>query len=142
MSNPFHYTEDSYEQTILDLFRDLDSEVLHGPDVDTAIGRDPSDATIPDVLRKAMLRINGSDKTAAINEAIRKVRELFSQPLVPANVQMTDWIQNGIDVSFKTAVGTLRSDPVRILDTTNPDKNVFQVVNQWTRNKNLIWKQS
>lgn len=132
MSNTFHYTEDSYEQTILDLFRELDYEVLHGPDVDADTGRDLADATIPGKLREAMLRINGAEKTAAIDEAIRKVRELFSQPLVPANVQMTDWLQNGLDVTFKTAEGTLRSDHVRILDTMNPDNNVFQVVNQWT----------
>ena len=78
----FHYTEDSYEQTILDLFRELDYEVLHGPDVDASTGRDLSDATIPDFLRKAMLRINGTEKAPAIDEAIRKVRGLFSQPLV------------------------------------------------------------
>ena len=132
MAKTFHYSEDSYEQTILDIFRELDYEVLHGPDVDAETSRDLADATIPGKLREAMLRINGTEKTAAIDEAIRKVRELFSQPLVPANVQMTDWLQNGIDVTFKTVEGTLRSDHVRILDTTNPDKNVFQVVNQWT----------
>lgn len=132
MPNTFHYTEDSYEQTILDLFRELDYEVLHGPDVDADTGRDLADATIPGKLREAMLRINGAEKSAAIDEAIRKLQELFSQPLVPANVQMTDWLQNGLDVNFKTAEGALRSDHIKILDIANPDNNIFQVFNQWT----------
>ena len=132
MNNPFHYTEDSYEQTILDLFKDLGYEVLHGPDLDTETDRDLSDSTIPGKLREALLRINGKEKTAAVDEAIRKIHELFSQPLVPANVQLTDWLQNGLDVTFKTPEGTVRSDHVRIIGITNNENNIFQVINQWT----------
>ena len=132
MSNTYHYTEDSYEQTILDLFGELGYEVLHGPDVDAETGRDLTDATIPGKLREAMLRINGADKAAAVDEAIRKIRELFSLPLIPANVQLTDWLQNGLDVTFKAGEGTLRSDHVRIIDIDNIANNSFQVVNQWT----------
>lgn len=128
----YHYTEDSYEQAVLDLFRDMGYEVMHGPEVDAATGREFSDATIPGKLREAMLRINGGDKTDAIDEAIRKIRELFSQPLIPANVQLTDWMQNGLDVSFKSGEGMLCSDHVRIIDTADPANNSFQVVNQWT----------
>lgn len=132
MTNLYHYTEDSYEQTILELFRDLGYDVLYGPDVDAETGRELTDATIPGKLREAMIRINGAEKAVAVDEAIRKVRELFSQPLVPANVQLTDWLQNGIDVTFKTKEGTLRSDHVRLLDIANPENNSFQVANQWT----------
>lgn len=132
MSNTYHYTEDSYEQTILDLFGELGYEVLYGPDVDAETGRDLTDATIPGKLREAMLCINGPDKVTAVNEAIRKIRELFSQPLISANVQMTDWLQNGLDVTFKDTKGLLRSDHVRIIDIENLENNSFQVVNQWT----------
>lgn len=132
MPNTFHFTEDSYEQTVLDLFRELDYEVLHGPDVDAKTVRDLTDATLPGKLRETMLCINGTEKAAAVDEAIRKIRELFSQPLIPANVQITDWLQNGLDVTFKSEEGILRSDHVRILDINNPTNNSFQVVNQWT----------
>ncbi len=132
MTNTYHYTEDSYEQTILDLFGELNYDVLHGPDVDAETSRDQTDATIPEKLRETMLHINGTDKASAVDEAIRKIRELFSQPLIPANVQMTDWLQNGLDVTFKTGEGLLRSDHVRIIDIDNPGNNSFQVVNQWT----------
>ena len=132
MGKTYHYTEDAYEQTVLELFREMDYEVFYGPDVDAETGRDLTDATIPGKLREAMIRINGTEKTAAIDEAIRKVHELFSQPLVQANVQLTDWLQNGLDVTFKTNEGTFRSDHVRLLNIEQPTNNTFQVVNQWT----------
>ena len=132
MTSTYHYTEDSYEQTVLDLFGELGYDVLHGPDVDAQTGRDLTDATIHGELRAGMLRINGNEKMEAVDEAIRKIRELFSQPLIPANVQMTDWLQNGLDVTFKDAKGLLRSDHVRIIDIDNPANNSFQVVNQLT----------
>lgn len=84
MTNTYHYTEDSYEQTVLDLFGELGYDVLHGPDVDAQTGRDLTDATIHGELRAGMLRINGNEKMEAVYEAIRKIRELFSQPLIPA----------------------------------------------------------
>ena len=133
MSNTYHYTEDSYEQTVLDLFRELGYEVMYGPEVEMQTGRELTNATIPGKLREAMLRINGAEKCAAVDEAIRKIRELFSQPLLPANVQLTEWLQNGLDVTYRSGTGTLRSDHVRIIDTTRPaEANTFQVVNQWT----------
>lgn len=38
MTNTYHYTEDSYEHTIFDLFNEMGYEVLHGPDVDAETG--------------------------------------------------------------------------------------------------------
>ena len=132
MLNTFHFTEDSYEQSIISLFKEMGYEYHYGPDLEADTGRELTDATIPGVLRKAMLAINGADKTAAVDEAIRQIRELFSQPLVSANVTFTDWLQNGLDVTFKTTQGTLRSDHIKIMDTANIDNNRFMVVNQWT----------
>lgn len=132
MPNTFHFTEDSYEQSIISLFKEMGYEYHYGPELEADTNRELTDATIPGVLRKAMLVINGTDKAPAVDEAIRQIRELFSQPLVSANVTFTDWLQNGLDVTFKTAQGTLRSDHIRIIDTANIDNNSFVVANQWT----------
>lgn len=132
MPNTFHFTEDSYEQSIISLFKDMGYEYHYGPELETNTCRDLTDATIPGALRKAMLLINGTDKTGAIDEAIRQIRELFSQPLVSANVTLTDWLQNGLDVTFKTGQGTLRSDHIKIIDPVNIENNSFVVANQWT----------
>ena len=132
MPKTYHFTEDSYEQTIISLFKDMGYEYHYGPELDADTSRELTDSTIPGVLRKAMLAINGADKATAVDEAIRKIREQFSQPLVSANITLTDWLQNGLDVTFKTAQGTLRSDHIKIIDTDNINNNSFVVANQWT----------
>ena len=132
MPNTFHFTEDSYEQSIISLFKEMGYEYHYGPELETDTCRELTDATIPGALRKAMLLINGTDKVGAVDEAIRQIRELFSQPLVSANVTLTDWLQNGLDVTFKTDQGTLRSDHIKIIDPVNIDNNSFVVANQWT----------
>ena len=132
MPKTFHFTEDSYEQTIISLFKDMGYEYHYGPELDADTSRELTDSTIPGALRKAMLAINGADKVAAVDEAIRKIREQFSQPLVSANITLTDWLQNGLDVTFKTAQGSLRSDHIKIIDTDNINNNSFVVANQWT----------
>ena len=132
MPKTFHFTEDSYEQTIISLFKDMGYEYHYSPELDADTSRELTDSTIPGALRKAMLAINGADKVAAVDEAIRKIREQFSQPLVSANITLTDWLQNGLDVTFKTAQGSLRSDHIKIIDTDNINNNSFVVANQWT----------
>lgn len=132
MANTFHFTEDSYEQSIISLFKEMGYEYHYGPDLEASSGRDLTDATIPGSLRKALLTINGKEKTAAVDEAIRKIRDLYSQPLVSANITLTDWLQNGLDVTFRNDKGTLRSDHVRIMDAVDINNNSFMVANQWT----------
>ena len=128
----FRFTEDSYEQSVIALFKEMGYEYHYGPELDATTGRELTDATIPGALRKAMLAINGEDKAAAVDEAVRRIREQFGQPLLNANITLTDWLQNGLDVTFKTAQGSLRSDHVRIIDSDNIDCNSFVVANQWT----------
>lgn len=128
----FRFTEDSYEQSVIALFKEMGYEYHYGPELDATTGRELTDATIPGALRKAMLAINGEDRAAAVDEAVRRIREQFGQPLLNANITLTDWLQNGLDVTFKTAQGSLRSDHVRIIDSDNIDCNSFVVANQWT----------
>lgn len=132
MPNTFHFTEDSYEQSIISLFKEMGYEYHYGPELEADTSRDLTDATIPGILHKAMLLINGADKVGAVDEAIRQIHELYSQPLVSANVTLTDWLQNGMDVTFKTSQGTLRSDHIKIIDSVNVNNNSFIVANQWT----------
>ena len=128
----FRFTEDSYEQSVIALFKEMGYEYHYGPELDATTGRELTDATIPGALRKAMLAINGEDKAAAVDEAVRRIREQFGQPLLNANITLTDWLQNGLYVTFKTPQGPLRSDHVRIIDSDNIDCNSFVVANQWT----------
>ena len=65
----FRFTEDSYEQSVIALFKEMGYEYHYGPELDATTGRELTDATIPGALRKAMLAINGEDKAAAVDEA-------------------------------------------------------------------------
>lgn len=132
MPNTYHYTEDDYEQSILELLRDLGYEYHYGPELEELSGRDLHDSCIPMVLRDALLRINGNDKAVAVDEALRKVRELFGKPLLEANIQLTDWLQNGLDVSVRAGKGQMKGEHIRLLDFEQTENNCFQVVNQWT----------
>ncbi|MCC8070582.1 MAG: type I restriction endonuclease subunit R [Bacteroidales bacterium] len=132
MANTYHYTEDSYEQSVLELFKELGYEYHYGPELEEQSGRDLHDSCIPGMLREAMLRINGADKAAAVDEALRKVHDIFSKPLLEANITLTDWLQNGMDVSFRASNGQIKSDHLRLIDLEQMDNNRFQVVNQWT----------
>lgn len=127
-----HFTEDNYEQSILELFRGMGYVCDFGPNIDDTIGRDLHESCIPGVLRNAMLRINGMDKAAAVDESLRQVHELFSKPLLDANITLTDWLQNGLDVTFRGAKGQLKSDHLRLIDLENVENNQFHVVNQWS----------
>lgn len=131
MSNTVQFTEDAYEQSIIELFKNMGYEYHNGPELDKLTNREQTDATIPGVLRSSMLAINGSDRVAAVDEAIRQIHEQFRQPLLSANVTITDWLQNGIDVTFKNSKGALQSDHIKIIDTEDLNRNSFIVANQW-----------
>ena len=75
MPKTYHFTEDLYEQTIISLFKAMGYEYYYGPELDADTSRELTDSTIPGALRKAMLAINGADKAAAVDEAIRKINK-------------------------------------------------------------------
>ena len=60
MPNTFHFTEDSYEQSIISLFKDMGYEYHYGPELEADTCRELTDATIPGALRKALTKL--SDK--------------------------------------------------------------------------------
>ncbi len=132
MSNTYHYTEDAYEQSILELFSNMDFECHYGPEYDEQTSRDLHESYLPGVLRDAMVRINGIEKSAAVDEGLRKVHELFNSTLLNANITLTDWLQNGLDVNYKAPNGLIRSDHIQLIDFEQPLNNNYKVINQWT----------
>ena len=55
MPNTFHFTEDSYEQSIISLFKGMGYEYHYGPELEAETGRELTDATIPGVLRGQLM---------------------------------------------------------------------------------------
>ena len=60
------FTEDTYEQALIALFKELGYNYKYGPD----IVRDYSNPLLLDVLRESLLRLNPTLPSEAIDEAI------------------------------------------------------------------------
>lgn len=122
------YSEDSYEKTLIDLFKsELGYDYKYGPDID----RDYRDPLLVDVLRDSLRICNSSLPAAAIDEAVAKIRNLEVGSLEARNEQFTDYLQNGLTVSYYRN-GEMKNDLVHLIDYNNIENNSFLIVNQFT----------
>ena len=121
------YTEDSYEKSIIQLFQQMGWRHVYGPDVE----RDFTCPLYMDVLQDSLRRINPELPGDAIDDAGFKLLNFENGELAQKNEVFTDYIQNGIEVSY-TEDGAPRSGIVYLVDYKNPDNNSFIVANQWT----------
>ena len=73
------YTESSYENALIELFRDtLGWNHIYGPDID----RDWHSPLYDSVLEDSIRRINPKAAPSAINEALQKLRNFENAELV------------------------------------------------------------
>lgn len=122
------YTEASYENSIIELFRDeLGYDYVYGPDVD----RDQYTPLYDVVLEESLVRINKGLARAAIDEALSKLRKFENADLVDKNILFMDYLQNGIQVHYFNK-GKAYNDIVKLVDYDNVTNNSFVVANQWT----------
>ena len=122
------YTEASYENSVVELFRnDLSYEYAYGPNID----RDFYSPLYEDILIDSLYRLNKELPDEAVREAIYKLKNFENGELVQKNAVFMDYLQNGIPVSFFVD-GEERSSIVYIVDYKNTNKNSFIVANQWT----------
>ena len=66
------YTEADYENSVIELFRNMGYRHLYGPDVE----RDLRDPLYEEVLEDSLVRLNPSLPRDAINEALNKLRNI------------------------------------------------------------------
>ena len=124
---PSLFTEDTYEQAIIELFQNMGYDHLDAPDME----RDYSSPLLDAVLRDSLVRINLGLPVEAINEAITKLKNFDTGSLLQKNIIFMDYLQNGITVKFFVK-GEERSSIVRLIDYTKVQNNAFYVVNQFT----------
>ena len=124
---PGFFTEDTYEQAVIELFEHMGYTHLYAPDLD----RDYTSPLLDATLRDSLVRINRSLPAEAIDEAISKLRSFESGSLVQKNAVFTDYLQNGIPVKFFVR-GEERASIVRLIDYAHTELNTFYVVNQFT----------
>lgn len=121
------YTEENYENAILQLFEKLGYEYVYGPSVE----RDYSDPLFDSKLRLSLCAINPNLPIEAIDEAIYKIRNFENNQLEIKNSVFCDYLQNGVEVSYRLN-NEQKYDKVNLVDYANIENNSFIVSNQWT----------
>ena len=121
------YTEVNYENAVIQLIGQLGYTHVYGPDVE----RDYTDPLYSEVLEGALIAVNPGVPQAAINEALFKLRNIENGKLEQRNIIFTDYLQNGIEVSFFHN-GEQKYERVHLIDYDHVDRNSFIVANQWT----------
>ena len=124
---PNLFTEDTYEQAIIELFENMGYEHLYAPD----LARDYTSPLLDSILRDSLVRINRGLPVAAIDEALSRLRNFETGSLLQKNTVFMDYLQNGITVKFFVQ-GEERSSIVHLVDYENEKCNSFYVVNQFT----------
>ena len=82
------FTEDTFEQAVLEIFQNLGYTFLHGPDID----RDYSSPILEPVLRDSLVKLNKGLPVEAINEAITKLKNFESGSQLQKNMQFMDYL--------------------------------------------------
>ena len=122
-----NYTEATYENSIIELFQTMGYDYVYGPDVT----RDYKSPLYDEVVETSIRALNPGLSEAAIAEALYKLRNFENAELVQKNLLFTDYLQNGITVSFFDGAEQ-KSAIVYLADFKHPERNSFIVANQWT----------
>ena len=122
------YTEQSYENSVIELFQHLGYMHVYGPDIDN---RDFYSPLYLEVLEDSIYRINTNVPKSAIQEALFKIENFDNGELLQQNKIFMDYLQNGITVRYLEN-GEQHSTIVYLIDYKNVDNNSFIVANQWT----------
>lgn len=118
------FNEESYEQSIIELFQNLGYNYYSGYDIE----RDYSN---PLFKRDLENLYNLNEDSNAVDVAIEKIQDLGIGSLDEKNDKFTDYLQNGISVNYWKN-NEEKSTLVKLIDFDNLDKNIFTVINQWT----------
>ena len=121
------FTEDTFEQAVVELFENMGYTHIYAPDMNRT---DYSRPLLDDVLRDCLVRLNRSLPAVAIDEAILKLNDFDAGSLLRKNIIFMDYLQNGITVKYAVK-GEERSSVVKLIDYADADKNDFYVVNQY-----------
>ena len=121
------FLEANYENAVIRLIEQLGYTHVYGPDVE----RDYTAPLYADVLEGALIAVNPGVLREAISEALFKLRNIENGRLEDRNIIFTDYLQNGIEVTFAHD-GEQKYERVHLIDYDHVERNSFIVANQWT----------
>ena len=120
------YNENSYEESIIELFEALGYNHYYGPDIE----RDYKNPLFKQDLEN-LYNINRDLDKNAVDKAIEVIQDFGIASLEDINNKFMSYLQNGISVNYWQD-GKELSTLVKLIDYDNLDSNVFTVINQWT----------
>ena len=91
-----HFTEDMFEQAVIELFENMGYTHIYAPDME----RDYSSPLLDTVLVDSLVTLNKVLPLDAINEAINKLRNFDTGSQLQKNMQFMDYLQNGLPVKY------------------------------------------
>ena len=122
------YTEQSYENSVIELFQNMGYTHVYGPDIET---RDFHCPLYEDILLDYIHRLNKTAPEDAIQDALFKLKNIDNNDLLQQNMVFMDYLQNGIPARYMEN-GEQRSTIIYLVDYKNSDNNSFIIANQWT----------
>jgi type I restriction enzyme R subunit len=127
--------ESDVEEEMLGWFEDLGYEVVAGPEL-APDGSRPERKSYKHVLleerlRDALHRLNPNLPLAAIADAVDVMQGAGTAGLMGANREFQRWLTTGVQVYWQKD-GETQGGRVRLADFTDPSKNDWLVVNQFT----------
>ena len=121
------FSENTYEQAIIELFKGMGYTHLYAPDIE----RDYTSPIMEATLLDCLVRLNKGLPIEAIKEAISKLKNFDNGSLVQKNAVFMGYLQDGIEVKYFHKAEE-RSSIVKLIDYTKVENNTFEVVNQFT----------
>lgn len=121
------YTEEHYENSLIELFEGMGYRHVYGPDVE----RDFYCPLYEEELKAALRRLNPSLPEEALQEALYKLKNFENASLVQKNGTFMNYLQNGIEVQYFHGTEK-RYGIVYLADYAHPERNSFIIANQWT----------
>jgi type I restriction enzyme R subunit len=129
--------EDKLEKVALFWLEELGYSVIFGPDIaPPPEGENPERETYRQVILKDRLRarlqeINPNIPLSAIDDAVGQVMTPNLPTTIQNNKQFHRWLRDGVKVQYQRGDETV-GDQVYLVDFTNPAKNDWLAVNQFS----------
>ncbi len=128
-------TEDQLERECLAWLEDVGWQHRYGPDLapdgTTPERRDYRQVLLLERLRAAVASLNPTIPQAARDDAVQQIVDLRTPILLAANRQFHRLLVTGVPVAYQRE-GETRGDFVRLVDWTNPTRNAWLAVNQFS----------
>ena len=122
------FSENTYEQVLIELFQELGYHYEYGPDMT----RDYREPLLEQPILEALHRINPTVPMTALEDVVKKLRQIEGSSLYEQNFKFTQMMQYGVEVNYTDSKHQVKTTVVDLIDFYHPDQNEFMVVNQFT----------